>query len=116
MLGCAQRVCAQGQGSLPQALVVVTDKGKSAKEQGNLVVKEAVSAMLQAWDAPFRWPLSTCTSRSFRVTLCMRCTTVQSGHCCRSSLGYLFQCSPVQRTMGHAMNIAPLVDVSGVGG
>ena len=55
-MGCAQRVCAQGQGSLPQALVVVTDKGKSAKEQGNLVVKEAVSAMLQAWDAPFRWP------------------------------------------------------------
>ena len=63
MWGGAQRVCAQGQGSLPQALVVVTDKGKSAKEQGNLVVKEAVSAMLQAWDAPFRWPLLSNTSR-----------------------------------------------------
>ncbi|CAK0783776.1 hypothetical protein CVIRNUC_006976 [Coccomyxa viridis] len=54
LMSLKQRVCAQGPGSLPQALVVVTDKGKSAKEQGNLVVKEAVSAMLQAWDAPFR--------------------------------------------------------------
>ena len=84
-MGCAQRVCAQGQGSLPQALVVVTDKGKSAKEQGNLVVKEAVSAMLQAWDAPFRWPLSPCISRYCRVALCRLCKEVRSGHCCQSS-------------------------------
>ena len=74
MVGCAQRVCGQGQGSLPQALVVVTDKGKSAKEQGNLVVKEAVSAMLQAWDAPFRWPprLGLAPADVGGGTLCMR--------------------------------------------
>lgn len=53
-IGCVQRVAAQGQGSLPGQLVIVTDKGKTSREQGNLVVKEAMSAMLQAWDAPFR--------------------------------------------------------------
>ena len=53
-LGCVQRVASQGQGSLPGQLVIVTDKGKTSKEQGNLVVKEAMCAMLQAWDAPFR--------------------------------------------------------------
>ena len=84
-MGCAQRVCAQGQGSLPQALVVVTDRGKSAKEQGNLVVKEAVSAMLQAWNAPFRWPLSICTSIACMVALCWLCIEVHSGRCCQSS-------------------------------
>ena len=84
-MDCAQRVCAQGQGSLPQALVVVTDKGKTAKEQGNLVVKEAVSAMLQAWDAPFRWPPLIRTSSFCMVALCRLCKDVQEGHCCQSS-------------------------------
>ena len=49
-----QTVATQGQASLPGQLVIVTDKGKTSKEQGNLVVKEAMCAMLQAWDAPFR--------------------------------------------------------------
>ena len=52
--GCVQTVATQGQASLPGQLVIVTDKGKTSKEQGNLVVKEAMCAMLQAWDAPFR--------------------------------------------------------------
>ena len=51
---CVQTVATQGQASLPGQLVIVTDKGKTSKEQGNLVVKEAMCAMLQAWDAPFR--------------------------------------------------------------
>ncbi len=52
--GHVQTVATQGQASLPGQLVIVTDKGKTSKEQGNLVVKEAMCAMLQAWDAPFR--------------------------------------------------------------
>lgn len=51
---CVQTVATQGQAGLPGQLVIVTDKGKTSKEQGNLVVKEAMCAMLQAWDAPFR--------------------------------------------------------------
>jgi pentatricopeptide repeat domain-containing protein 1 len=43
-----------GGAALPARLAVVTDKGKGSKEQGNLVVKEAVAAMMQQWDAPFR--------------------------------------------------------------
>lgn len=39
----------------PARLAIVTDKGKVAKEQGNLVVKEAVSAIMSLWDAPFKW-------------------------------------------------------------
>lgn len=39
---------------LPEKLVVVTDKGRNSKEQGNLVVKEAVAALLRSWDSPFR--------------------------------------------------------------
>jgi hypothetical protein len=53
--GHVQKVAAKGQASLPGQLLIVTDKGKTSKEQGNLVVKEAMCAMLHAWDAPFRW-------------------------------------------------------------
>lgn len=49
-----KRVVSQGAGSLPNYLWIVTDKGRNSKEQGNLVVKEAVAAMMSAWAAPFR--------------------------------------------------------------
>lgn len=39
---------------LQAGMAIVTDKGKSSKEQGNLVVKEAVAAMMNRWQAPFR--------------------------------------------------------------
>ncbi|CAD7704480.1 unnamed protein product, partial [Ostreobium quekettii] len=39
---------------LPAELCIVTDKGRNSKEQGNLVVKEAVAAMMDSWGAPFR--------------------------------------------------------------
>ena len=41
---------------LPARLAIVTDKGKGSKEQGNLVVKEAVAAIMCLWQAPFRYP------------------------------------------------------------
>ena len=47
--------------SLPARLAVVTDKGKSSKEQGNLVVKEAVAAIMNLWEAPFRCCTLWCT-------------------------------------------------------
>lgn len=42
-----------GSSGLPGEVVVVTDKGKGSREQGNLVVKEAVASMMKAWNAPF---------------------------------------------------------------
>ena len=30
-------------------------QGRSGRDQGNLAVKEALGAMLQAWGSPFRW-------------------------------------------------------------
>lgn len=40
--------------ALPARLAIITDKGKGSKEQGNLVVKEAVAAIMTLWQAPFR--------------------------------------------------------------
>jgi hypothetical protein len=57
LLGMKRRLLGAGRGYLPLQLAIVTDKGKGAKEQGNLVVKEAVSAMLAGWRAPFRHAL-----------------------------------------------------------
>ena len=45
----------QGAEALPPLLVVVTDLGKSSREQGNCIVKEAVAAMMSFWEAPFRY-------------------------------------------------------------
>lgn len=42
-----------GSSGLPQEVVIVTDKGKSSREQGNLVVKEAAASLMKAWNAPF---------------------------------------------------------------
>ena len=39
---------------LPARFAIITDKGKGSKEQGNLVVKEAVAAIMALWQAPFR--------------------------------------------------------------
>ena len=47
-------VLEEGPAALPDQLCIVTDKGRSSKEQGNLVVKEAVAAMMNSWSAPFR--------------------------------------------------------------
>ena len=54
LVGLKQRLLTQGSGALPSRLVIVSDKGKSSKEAGNLVVKEAVSAMMSHWESPFR--------------------------------------------------------------
>lgn len=43
-----------GSGALPVRLAIVTDRGKSCREQGNLVVKEAVAAVMIGWGSPFR--------------------------------------------------------------
>ena len=43
-----------GGGALPARLAIVTDRGKSCREQGNLVVKEAVAAVMIGWGSPFR--------------------------------------------------------------
>lgn len=48
------QVEAGGVAGLQAGMAIVTDKGKSSKEQGNLVVKEAVAAMMNRWQAPFR--------------------------------------------------------------
>jgi len=44
----------EGADALPETLCIVTDKGRTSKEQGNLVVKEAVAAMMNSWNAPFK--------------------------------------------------------------
>ena len=43
-----------GGGALPARLAIVTDCGKGCREQGNLVVKEAVAAVMIGWGSPFR--------------------------------------------------------------
>lgn len=43
-----------GPQALPNSLMIVTDMGRSSKEQGNCIVKEAVTAMMSFWQAPFK--------------------------------------------------------------
>jgi pentatricopeptide repeat domain-containing protein 1 len=54
LVSLKQLLVQHGGGALPLRLAVVTDRGKGAKEQGNLVVKEAVAAAMALWGAPFR--------------------------------------------------------------
>ncbi|KAL3156639.1 hypothetical protein ABBQ38_000922 [Trebouxia sp. C0009 RCD-2024] len=54
LVGLKQQVDQFGSSSLPAALAIVTDKGKGSREQGNLVVKEAVAAMMHKWNSAFR--------------------------------------------------------------
>jgi pentatricopeptide repeat domain-containing protein 1 len=55
LVSLKQLVAQHGPAALPMRLAVVTDRGKGSKEQGNLVVKEAVQACMALWGAPFRW-------------------------------------------------------------
>lgn len=50
----------EGETGLPRVMAIVTDAGKASKEQGNCIVKEAVAAMMNFWEAPFR-PVQHCT-------------------------------------------------------
>jgi len=47
-------VVEKGRDQLPALMAIVTDVGKVSKEQGNCIVKEAVAAMMNFWEAPFR--------------------------------------------------------------
>lgn len=47
-------VLEQGPQALPSTLMIVTDMGRSSKEQGNCIVKEAVNSMMAFWQAPFK--------------------------------------------------------------
>ncbi len=52
---CVPQMEVSGAAGLQATMAIVTDKGKSSKEQGNLVVKEAMAAMMHHWQAPFRY-------------------------------------------------------------
>lgn len=54
LVGLKQQVDQFGSTTLPTTLAIVTDKGKGSREQGNLVVKEAVAAMMHKWNSAFR--------------------------------------------------------------
>jgi hypothetical protein len=49
------KVATCGDNALPPLLAVVTDAGTASKEQGNFIIKEAVSTLMSFWGAPFRW-------------------------------------------------------------
>jgi pentatricopeptide repeat domain-containing protein 1 len=42
-----------GADAVPAKVTIVTDRGRGAREQGNLIVKEAVTAMMTKWKSPF---------------------------------------------------------------
>jgi len=42
-----------GYAAAPAKVTIVTDRGRGAREQGNLIVKESVNAMMTRWKAPF---------------------------------------------------------------
>ncbi|WIA29715.1 hypothetical protein OEZ86_012195 [Tetradesmus obliquus] len=48
------KVATCGDSALPPLLAVVTDAGTASKEQGNFIIKEAVSTLMSFWGAPFR--------------------------------------------------------------
>jgi hypothetical protein len=48
------KVATCGDNVLPPLLAVVTDAGTASKEQGNFIIKEAVSTLMSFWGAPFR--------------------------------------------------------------
>lgn len=52
---CRRKVLAGGEASLPPLLAIVTDAGHASREQGNFIIKEAVSTSMSFWGAPFRY-------------------------------------------------------------
>lgn len=54
LVSLKQLVASHGAEAAPLRLTIVTDRGRSSKEQGNLVVKEAVAALMTHWGAPFK--------------------------------------------------------------
>lgn len=54
LISLKQLVLRYGPSAAPLRVAIVTDRGKGAKEQGNLVVKEAVAAVMSTWGSPFK--------------------------------------------------------------
>ncbi|KAI7837283.1 hypothetical protein COHA_008897 [Chlorella ohadii] len=54
LVSLKQLLSQHGPAAMPVRLAIVTDRGKGSKEQGNLVVKEAVQACTALWEAPFK--------------------------------------------------------------
>lgn len=58
MHACRRVVTEKGPQHLPPVMAIVTDVGKVSREQGNCIVKEASAAMMNFWEAPFRYGMS----------------------------------------------------------
>ncbi|GAX79992.1 hypothetical protein CEUSTIGMA_g7432.t1 [Chlamydomonas eustigma] len=58
----------RGSHALPGMLCIVTDMGRSSREQANCIVKEAVSAMMSFWEAPFKPLASTPHAAAFEAS------------------------------------------------
>jgi pentatricopeptide repeat domain-containing protein 1 len=56
-----------GPDAAPSKIIIVTDRGRGSREQGNLVVKEAVTAIMNKWSSPFS--LSTQNNHTTNPTL-----------------------------------------------
>lgn len=56
-----------GPDAAPSKIIIVTDRGRGSREQGNLVVKEAVAAIMNKWSSPFS--LSTQNNHTMNPTL-----------------------------------------------
>ena len=91
LLGMKRRLLGAGRGYLPLQLAIVTDKGKGAKEQGNLVVKEAVSAILAGWRAPFRHALQISAPRSLSYLHPYAGSAPERGGCCTLFIIFIFR-------------------------
>ena len=85
LLSLKARVDKSGAAGLQRSMAIVTDKGKSSKEQGNLVVKEAVAAMMNQWQAPFRY-----APRSF-VASCLHIQSSAAVSPKETSCKYVFE-------------------------
>lgn len=62
-------IVTHGASAIPARLLIVTDRGKTSKEQGNLVVKEAVNALMAKWSSPFKAVISPMHSSGSEASL-----------------------------------------------
>lgn len=73
---CSNKVKATGDGALPHLVAIVTDAGSASKEQGNFIIKDAVSTSMSLWGSPFRCAAKSaqCLSRRPAAYACMHLT------------------------------------------
>jgi len=113
LISLKQLVLRYGPSAAPLRVAIVTDRGKGAKEQGNLVVKEAVAAVMSTWGSPLKSIVNSSYSGMLEATGADMAAWLMSG-AFEARLFAFFPCTDILPSVANSRDATAAAAAMGV--